>query len=113
MTIALFGACRWRRRVGKGARLRSLRASENLARRAHVSAIVMADRVGKIAPERVCCSRLATRDFAHPTRPGMTMERSIVNTVRHGKRGACARTKRVRLRRGRGRARRDGDRLGI
>ena len=42
----------------------------------------------------------------------MTARRSIVNTVRHGKRGACARTKKYEARRGRGRARWNGDRLG-
>jgi hypothetical protein len=35
--------------VGKGAPLEYLRASQNLARRAHAGAILTTDRVGKIA----------------------------------------------------------------
>ena len=67
------------RRVGKSAPFQSLRASENLARFAHASAMMTAGRVGKIAPERGGCSRLATRDFAHPTGPRPRNDNGEIN----------------------------------
>ena len=53
--------------MGKGAPLQDLRASQNLARRAHAGAVLTADRVGKISLNSGAIPTLGMRDFAHPS----------------------------------------------